>query len=46
MTGHADILRELVDGPAGRDHDELGDAAWWQAYVQRVEDAAQSYRVD
>src|SRR6266498_2595465 len=28
-AGHADILRELIDGRAGSDHDEVGDAAWW-----------------
>jgi hypothetical protein len=43
-AGHADILRELVDGRAGRDHDDLGDAAWWAAYLQRVEGAAEKHR--
>lgn len=43
-AGHADIVRELIDGAAGLRSgvsnlpDE--DAAWWQAYRARVEDAA------
>jgi hypothetical protein len=43
-AGHADILREMVDGRAGRDHDELGDAAWWDAYVASVQAAADPFR--
>jgi Protein of unknown function (DUF664) len=43
-AGHADIVRELVDGRAGSDHDELGDAEWWAAYVQRIRDAAERHR--
>jgi hypothetical protein len=43
-AGHADIVRELIDGSAGlrADHDNLapGDAAWWSAYRSRVEDVA------
>ena len=31
-AGHADILREGLDGQGGRDHDDLGDAATWSAY--------------
>ena len=32
-AGHAEILREGLDGRAGRDHDAQGDAEWWTAYV-------------
>jgi hypothetical protein len=43
-AGHADIVRELVDGAAGlrADNDNLppGDAAWWDEYRSRVEQAA------
>jgi hypothetical protein len=39
-AGHADILREMIDGRAGSDHDELGDAAWWARHVERVQEAA------
>jgi hypothetical protein len=43
-AGHADILRERLDGQGGRDHDAIGDADWWAAYVQRIQDAAEPYR--
>jgi Protein of unknown function (DUF664) len=43
-AGHADIVRELVDGAAGRSAARPnlppGDEAWWQAYRDRVEQAA------
>ncbi len=43
-AGHADILRETVDGRGGRDHDDLGDAAWWDTYVGRIQAAADTFR--
>jgi uncharacterized protein DUF664 len=43
-AGHADILRETVDGRAGRDHDEIGDTAWWARHVERVRVAAEHHR--
>jgi uncharacterized damage-inducible protein DinB len=40
-AGHADIVRELLDGAAGlrADNDNLptGDADWWAGYRDRVE---------
>ncbi len=43
-AGHADIVRELIDGSAGirAEHSNLPDcdAAWWTAYRERVEQAA------
>lgn len=40
-AGHADILRELIDGAAGLwgDDDNLppGDEAWWEGYRRRLE---------
>jgi uncharacterized damage-inducible protein DinB len=43
-AGHADIVRETIDGAAGlrADNDNLaeGDAAWWADYRNRVEAAA------
>src|SRR5215213_6398213 len=43
-AGHADIVRELVDGAAGlrADNDNLppGDQEWWRSYRERVERAA------
>jgi hypothetical protein len=43
-AGHADILRELIDGRGGPDHDGVGDAAVWAGYVERVQQAADSHR--
>jgi hypothetical protein len=43
-AGHADILREMIDGRAGSDHDEVGDAAWWDRHVERVQQAADRHR--
>ena len=44
-AGHADIVRELIDGAAGlRDgNDNLapGDQAWWESYRSRLEQVAQ-----
>ena len=43
-AGHADIVRELIDGAAGLrlDNDNLpqGDEAWWRDHRSRVEQAA------
>jgi len=47
-AGHADILRESIDGAAGLrdgvsnlpDH----DAAWWAAYVERLRETAEAAR--
>jgi Protein of unknown function (DUF664) len=43
-AGHADIVRELIDGTVGHRVDNTNvpdfDAAWWQAYRDRVEAAA------
>jgi hypothetical protein len=43
-AGHADIVREMIDGRAGSDPDSLGDATWWSQYVSRVQDAADRHR--
>jgi hypothetical protein len=44
-AGHADIVRELIDGVVGMraKHDNMapGDAAWWSAYYDRVAIAAE-----
>lgn len=43
-AGHADIVRELIDGGIGwvdgNENLPPGDAAWWEAYRARVEEAA------
>ena len=42
--GHADIVRELIDGTVGcqQDNDDMapGDQQWWADYLDRVEQAA------
>ena len=47
-AGHADIVRELIDGTAGlRDgNDNLppGDSAWWDSYRDRLERTAEKFR--
>ena len=44
-AGHADIVRELIDGAAGlrADNDNMvpGDRAWWSDYRTRVQRAAE-----
>jgi len=49
-AGHADIIRELIDGAAGlRDgHDNMasGDPAWWENYRDRLERVAREARLD
>lgn len=42
-AGHAEILRELVDGQAGRDHDRQGGAEWWASYLARIQAAADRF---
>ncbi|WP_149552220.1 DinB family protein [Streptomyces marokkonensis] len=43
-AGHADILRELIDGTAGLSGADSSlpsaDPAWWEAYRKRLEHAA------
>ncbi|MFI6434852.1 DinB family protein [Streptomyces sp. NPDC050759] len=43
-AGHADVVRELVDGSVGQrsegDNMASGDASWWAEYRERVERAA------
>ena len=43
-AGHADIVREMIDGRPGGDHDDAGDAEWWTRHVERVQQAADSHR--
>jgi hypothetical protein len=43
-AGHAEILRETLDGQAGRDHDDVGDRQWWADYVGKIQAAADAFR--
>jgi hypothetical protein len=46
-AGHADILRETIDGAAGlrRDNDNMPtqDPAWWEQYRAKLESVAQEF---
>ena len=46
--GHADIVRELVDGAVGMRQDTTnlpdGDPGWWTSYRERVQAAADHFR--
>jgi hypothetical protein len=44
-AGHADIVRELIDGRGGRDHDEIGDESYWERYVADIQAAADHHRL-
>jgi uncharacterized damage-inducible protein DinB len=47
-AGHADIVRELIDGAVGRqpgnDNMAPGDQAWWETYRSQLERVAQEAR--
>jgi hypothetical protein len=43
-AGHADIVRESIDGRGGRDHDDIGDAGHWARYVAGIQAAADAHR--
>jgi len=43
-AGQADIVRESIDGQAGRDHNTTGDEQWWTNYVKNVQEAADQHR--
>jgi hypothetical protein len=47
-AGHADIVRELIDGSAGLRPNNTNlpdrDAAWWDDYRSRVERAARTFK--
>lgn len=42
-AGHADIIRETIDGRGGRDHADIGNAQWWDNYVGRIQAAADTF---
>jgi uncharacterized damage-inducible protein DinB len=45
-AGHADIVRESIDGRGGNDHDDAGDEAHWTAFVAKIQAAADAHRSD
>ena len=44
-AGHADIIRELIDGKGGPDHDAIGDSQW-REYLAQVQAAANTFATD
>ncbi|MEW2552996.1 DinB family protein [Streptomyces zhihengii] len=42
-AGHADIVRELVDGKGGADQEAQGDEAHWREYVAGIQEAADAH---
>ena len=45
-AGHAEILREGLDGRGGRDHDAVGGEDVWRRYVASIQRAAEPFRGD
>jgi hypothetical protein len=43
-AGHADIVREMIDGRGGKDQEDTGDKAYWDRYVAQVQEAADQHR--
>jgi Protein of unknown function (DUF664) len=43
-AGHIEIMREGIDGQGSRDHDDIGDSAFWSRYVAQVQAAADTFR--
>jgi uncharacterized damage-inducible protein DinB len=43
-AGHADIVRETIDGRGGIDHDAAGGEAHWTAFVAKIQAAADQHR--
>lgn len=44
-AGHADIVRELIDGKGGPDQDSI-DEPTWREYIAQVQAAADTFAVD
>jgi hypothetical protein len=42
-AGHADIVRELIDGQGGSDADML-DEAGWKTYTAKIQEAADAFK--
>jgi hypothetical protein len=43
-AGHCDVVRELIDGRGGPAAADVGDEAWWTAYVAKIQAAADTFR--
>jgi uncharacterized damage-inducible protein DinB len=43
-AGHADILRETIDGRTGSNPGDVGDEEWWAAHLARIQESADAHR--
>ena len=43
-AGHADIIRELIDGTARPDHDQIRTEAAWQGHLAEVQAGADTVK--
>ena len=43
-AGHADIIRENIDGRGGSAQDIIGDRAYWSGYVSQLQAIAKQFR--
>jgi hypothetical protein len=43
-AGHADILRETIDGRTGSNPGDVGDEEWWAAHLARIRESADAHR--
>jgi len=43
-AGHADIVREAIDGRGGGDRDGIGGEEHWRSFVARIQAAADAHR--
>ena len=43
-AGHADIVRESLDGRAGNDRDDFGDEAHWADFLGRIQAEADHFK--
>jgi hypothetical protein len=43
-AGHADIIRELIEGHPGKHLPDTDDETWWTTHVARIQEAADSHR--
>ena len=38
------VVKHLIDGRAGADRDDAGDAGWWANYCRQLEEVAGRFR--
>jgi Protein of unknown function (DUF664) len=43
-AGHADIIRETIEGRLGPGASDMGDEQWWTNYLKQIQEAADHHR--